>query len=267
MVIKCPKCNHYVSDTTAVCPHCGAVLKEGVPVQTQEPASVIQEKKPKTQEEEITQPVNPPVEKPVNEPKVEATVKVVPAMEDMPVTEYKPTTAASAPAAPPPVAYQQAEKKKTTFIAVIVVLIVLLCGVGGWLAYQEIAQTDNNTSENIEYAPLTVIFCGKIGIYPITMELEYEIDSSGGGTGKISGSYYYDKQGSDKRLTLSGFVNKDEKTELYEIDETGRQMGHFIGQQTPGVYEGEFVDVKGKSMHFKLEDNTWEILNSRDDQE
>lgn len=26
MVVKCPQCKHYVSDTTSVCLHCGAVL-------------------------------------------------------------------------------------------------------------------------------------------------------------------------------------------------------------------------------------------------
>ena len=32
MVIKCPECKHYITDTTAVCPHCGYLLN--VDVQT-----------------------------------------------------------------------------------------------------------------------------------------------------------------------------------------------------------------------------------------
>ena len=27
MVIKCPHCNHYISDTVTICPHCGNELK------------------------------------------------------------------------------------------------------------------------------------------------------------------------------------------------------------------------------------------------
>lgn len=95
MVIKCPKCSRYVSDTTTVCQHCGAVLKEGAPEQKQEPVSVPQEEKPA--------PVAPPP--------------------------------SPAPVAPPPVAYQQAEKSNVTLYAVIAVLALLICGVGGYLYY------------------------------------------------------------------------------------------------------------------------------------
>ena len=156
MVIKCPKCNHYVSDTTTVCPHCGAVLKEGAPVQTQEPASALQEEEPKTKEEEVVQPVNPPVEKPVEEvvveeDVVEEPVKVVsesvepenvvspvPEQQSAPIAP-QPSSApvasapSSAPTAPPPVAYQQAEKSNVTLYAVIAVLALLICGIGGYI--------------------------------------------------------------------------------------------------------------------------------------
>ena len=27
MLIKCPKCNHYISDIASVCPSCGMILK------------------------------------------------------------------------------------------------------------------------------------------------------------------------------------------------------------------------------------------------
>ena len=56
MVIKCPKCKHYVSDTTAVCPHCGEVLKANIPTQTTEAPAA---------KEEVSKPVN---ETPVSEP-------------------------------------------------------------------------------------------------------------------------------------------------------------------------------------------------------
>ena len=28
MVVKCPRCNHFVNDMALTCPHCGAILKE-----------------------------------------------------------------------------------------------------------------------------------------------------------------------------------------------------------------------------------------------
>ena len=59
MVIKCPECNHFVSDTSTTCPHCGYVLKKGeaeppkasnpesAPVATQpEPAPVAPQPEP-----------------------------------------------------------------------------------------------------------------------------------------------------------------------------------------------------------------------------
>jgi len=202
MVIKCPKCNHYLSDTTAVCPHCGAVLKEDAPVQIQEPTSAPQEEKPKTQEEEIIQPVNPPVENPVSEPEVEAPVKVEPAMEDMPVTEHKPAPVApppspasvapshsSSPVAPPPLAYQQAEKSNVTLYAVIAALALLIFGVGGYLYYDNVYLPEKIDREAPRYytmANMVVLRSSrssgadfnKIGSLPFGTELiTYEYDS------------------------------------------------------------------------------------------
>lgn len=148
------------------------------------------------------------------------------------------------------------EKRKQYIIIACTVLAVLL-GAGGWLVYQKMGHDMTDSKEDTQYAPLYVKYCGRVDKYAITMELEFEIGNSGSATGKISGNYYYDKQGPDKRLSLSGFV-EDDKIELYENDESGRQTGHFIGIQTPGVYEGEFIDAKGKSMHFKVIDATWD---------
>ena len=145
MVIKCPKCNHYVSDTTAVCPHCGVALKEDAPVLAREPVSASQEEKSKVLEEEIIQQVNPPVEKPMEEPEVDNLANLGPTKEEFPVAEQIPASVApppsSAPVAPLPVANHQAKNNTTTVVSVIVVLL-LLCGIGGFWYFKNVSNTE-----------------------------------------------------------------------------------------------------------------------------
>ncbi len=166
MVIKCPKCNHYVSDSTAVCPHCGEVLKADAPTPVVEtPLAEEEIAKPITEA-----PVSAPTEASQPEPVIESQPEPAPhtippssqaeevqpphqeqkpvPQEQKPAAEVKPssqtvsapvaTPPPSAPVAPPPIAYQQAEKKNTTLIAVIAVLAVLFCGVGGYLYYDNV---------------------------------------------------------------------------------------------------------------------------------
>ena len=144
MVIKCPKCNHYVSDTTIVCPHCGVVLKEGAQVQTQEPE------------------VEPPAkEKPTKEELPDAEPKpasVAPPPSPAPVAS--PPT--SAPTAPTPVAYQQAEKSNVTIISVIVVLL-LLCGVGGILYLKNRSHTEDLAKVEKMYFESALGICSYTG--------------------------------------------------------------------------------------------------------
>lgn len=118
MVIKCPKCNHYVSDTTAICPHCGVALKENELGQVLESDCTHHE-------EELIQPVNPPKKKPVEEPVVAVPEKEESINVEQPVAAQKPT-----PVESPSVAYQQAEKKNTLHNVVIAVMVLLLCGAG-----------------------------------------------------------------------------------------------------------------------------------------
>lgn len=202
MVIKCPKCNHYVSDTTAVCPHCGAVLKEGVPEQMHEPVSGSQEEKLKTQEDEIIQQVNLSVEKPMEKRELRPQQKAEPKREELTVEEQKPAPVASppspapvasppasAPTAPPPLAYQQAEKSNVTLYAVIAVLALLICGVGGYLYYDNVYLPEKIDREAPRYytmANMVVLRSSrssgadfnKIGSLPFGTELiTYEYDS------------------------------------------------------------------------------------------
>ena len=113
MVIKCPECNHFVSDTSSTCPHCGYVLKkeaaeepkasnpEPAPVAPQpEPAPVAPQSEPA--------PVAPQPEPAPVAPQPEP-VPVAPQPEPVPVApQPEPATVV-----PQPIEYQQAEKSNS----------------------------------------------------------------------------------------------------------------------------------------------------------
>lgn len=85
---------------------------------------------------------------------------------------------------------------------------------------------------------------GTVDKYPITMHLE--IDGS-----TVKGMYYYDKQGSNAKLNLSG-TNEDGVLDINETDAKGTPTGHFTGRFSNGIYSGSFVTNQGKQMPFKL---------------
>jgi TPR repeat protein len=109
----------------------------------------------------------------------------------------------------------------------------------------EIVDNEVNTAEeeSSEYDSSIQMY-GFIDEYPITMSLK--IDGS-----VVKGSYYYDKQGPDKVLTLSG-VYKDGELDIYESDKDGMQTGHFRGQYSNKVYYGEFTTQQGKVYSFRV---------------
>lgn len=189
MVIKCPKCNHYVSDSTAVCPHCGEVLKTDAPPPVVESPSDEEEiskpitespvfnsteaEQPEPVRQEELESVTPqvdqteevqsdpvatpsPLSAPVATPSP-SSAPVAPPPLSAPVAPPSPSSApvapppSSAPVAPPPIAYQQAEKKNTTLIAVIVVLAMLFCGVGGYLYYDIVYLPEKIDRESPRY--------------------------------------------------------------------------------------------------------------------
>ena len=295
MVIKCPKCNHYVSDTTVVCPHCGIVLKEGAPVQTQEPTSVPQKEKSKAQEEDVVQPVNPPMEKTMEEPEVEIPVKVEPAKEDMPVEEQKPAPVApqyspapvappstSAPTAPPPVAYQQAEKSNVTLYAVIAVLALLICGVGGYLYYDNVYLPEKIDREAPRYytmANMVVLRSSrssgadfnKIGSLPFGTELiTYEYDSdwarvkvatpSGEGKkleGFVARPYIVGKK--DFFLLNSLFGNQDSREVIVTTKCRIALLDYFKTHGYIGVIDSQIMTEAGITTS-PNGDNQWQVF-------
>lgn len=140
----------------------------------------------------------------------------------------------------------QPEKKNNIWLYVAGgVLAVILLVVGGKFLLQS---KSNEVSSEIQVSEQTVqkniTLYGAVDKYPITMSLN--IDGS-----VVKGTYYYNKQGPDKVLTLSGVLNNGEM-DIYEADENGRQTGHFRGYYSNGVYQGEFITQQGKSMSFRV---------------
>lgn len=88
---------------------------------------------------------------------------------------------------------------------------------------------------------------GTVDKYPITMHLE--IDGS-----TVKGMYYYDKQGSNAKLNLTG-TNEDGVLDINETDPEGTPTGHFSGKFSNGVYKGQFVTNQGKKMSFVVSEN------------
>lgn len=175
MIIKCPKCNHFVVDTTVVCPHCGEILKNTVQTPQEEriqPSQQSVEADAKVTPSAPIPPVVPPQEEVEAEPVVSSetvipeNVLIQPEPSSQiivdPVTSPAPVPASpspmaqpvqsspspmaqpsqqpmqgSAPVAPLP-AYQRAKKSNGMIIALIVFLTILLCGVGGYLYYDSV---------------------------------------------------------------------------------------------------------------------------------
>lgn len=104
---------------------------------------------------------------------------------------------------------------------------------------------------------------GTVDKYPITMHLE--IDGS-----TVKGAYYYDKQGANAKLKLSG-SNEDGVIDLNETDADGTPTGHFRGKFDNGVYKGHFVTNKGKKMPFVVSEEGVDIddysFDSSDDED
>ena len=140
----------------------------------------------------------------------------------------------------------QHEKKSNTWLYIVGgVLAVILLIAGGKFLLQ--SKSENGTSEiqvSEQNVQKNITLYGAVDKYPITMSLN--IDGS-----VVKGTYYYNKQGPDKVLTLSGVLNNGE-IDIYEADENGCQTGHFRGYYSHGVYQGEFITQQGKSMSFRV---------------
>ncbi len=116
---------------------------------------------------------------------------------------------------------------------------------------------DSNNEDNSTSISGSYDFKGKVDKYPITMHLE--IDNE-----RAKGSYYYDKQGSNAQLSLSGTIDGD-MLDLNETDSNGTPTGHFKGFLRDGIFRGQFITSKGKSMAFAVTEGDIDDLSFDDD--
>ncbi len=103
---------------------------------------------------------------------------------------------------------------------------------------------------------------GSVDKYPITMHIDID------GT-QVKGTYYYNKQGSNAKLNLSG-TYEDGEMDLNETTEDGVPTGHFKGEFEDGVFKGEFINTKGKSLDFLVSaigSDLDEVIGMTDDSE
>jgi len=148
MLIKCPNCQHFVSEMAPMCPHCGAILKDSVPPseitneEEQNPESISNEEQsvdiPHTNQDEQLEMVEQPNSSLVEESQVETqSVSVAPSQQ---AVDANPNSNYSEPVAPipPSSAYQEAKKSNGTLIGIIVLLAIIVCAVGGYLYYDNV---------------------------------------------------------------------------------------------------------------------------------
>ena len=209
MVVKCPKCNHFVSDMAPTCPHCGEKLFDENNVNesdnSQEQSfenSQIEETfgEPSSNEQQVA------IEQPVQSiegvlqaekletvnPQAETIPRVDPSEQKVSSLQTPPQTFStySAPVAPPPseIPYQEAKKSNSTLIGVIILLAVIICGVGGYFYYDNVYLPDKIDREAPRYYSMANVIVlrssrsagadfNKVASLPYGTELiTYEID-------------------------------------------------------------------------------------------
>lgn len=209
MVVKCPKCNHFVSDMAPTCPHCGEKLfdennsKESDNNQEQslENSQIENSFGEASSNEQVV--VEQPVQSTEKESQVRESDSVSPQVETIPKvnssdprlspqqTPPQATSTYSAPVAPPPseIPYQEAKKSNSTLIGIIVLLAVIICGVGGYFYYDNVYLPEKIDRESPRYyivANMLVLRSSrsagadfnKVASLPYGTELiTYEIDS------------------------------------------------------------------------------------------
>ena len=155
MVVKCPKCNHFVSDMSPTCPHCGEKLFDSnnsdnnqeessdnsqIDYSLDEPSSIgqVDVEQPILSSEKVQQMEELNSVSPLSE----STPKVNPLEQREPSRQTSPQSSStgSAPVAPPPsdIPYQEAKKSNSTLIGIIILLALIICGAGGYFYYDNV---------------------------------------------------------------------------------------------------------------------------------
>ena len=103
-----------------------------------------------------------------------------------------------------------------------------------------------NSSSNNHATTQYLTLIGSIdNKYPITMDLEQNGSD-------LRGSYYYNRNGPDKRLNVYGQLDGS-RFRLQEYDNDNNNTGNFVGTYHNGMVTGTFSLPDGKTMSFDLE--------------
>ena len=139
-------------------------------------------------------------------------------------------------------------KKGTSLWMILVPVIIgalLITGVGAYflLCSSKPAPVEFVDDED-EDEGFSVRFTGYVDQYPVNMRLQVEGNL-------VTGEYYYESQGPEKKLLLSGTYRNGD-VDLNETTVEGQPTGHFRGHLTRRQFEGEFINSRGESMWFNL---------------
>ena len=102
---------------------------------------------------------------------------------------------------------------------------------------------DENDSNNLGHSDYTYHFSGFIDKYGVSMFLNIN------NKGNVSGYYYYESQGSGKRISLSGQMTQEED---YHLILNCDNQDIFDGYVDDNKYSGEFTNTNDKRLYFNL---------------
>ena len=102
----------------------------------------------------------------------------------------------------------------------------------------------SNEDENDSFDTTTLV--GKVSDYNIHMVLN--IRKTG-----VSGFYYYDSQGINKKVMLKGVIS-DGEMKLIKYDSYGKETGYFVGNFNGNTYQGKNVNYnRDEALPFSVE--------------
>ena len=129
--------------------------------------------------------------------------------------------------------------KSSLFFVFLGIICVALTILGIMLMYNK-GVFDNDSSSTNKQNELYMNMHGRIGEYPVTMQLT--ISGS-----VVEGTYFYDRGSST--LILSG-TNDDGDITLHETTAQGRPTGLFQGRLSNGEFKGRFTNSRGEKFSF-----------------
>lgn len=120
--------------------------------------------------------------------------------------------------------------------------------------YENLKNADKEEQEDPDES---FAFVGTIHDQPVTMNLDFFGN-------RVKGSYYYEKNGPNSKLTLTGTCKKG-VIDLEEKNENDEITGRFHGTLESAFFNGTFTNSKGRELTFLLYDKD-KAENENDDE-